>query len=59
MLLFVSAASAQPKAPSTGKRSSISPTLLAKAKAGDTGAQYRLERSRCGGGRLRVHLTNI
>jgi TPR repeat protein len=44
MLPFVSAAPAQPKAHSTDKRSSISHTLLAEAKAGDAGAQYRLGR---------------
>ena len=42
MLLFASAASAQPKAPLTGEKKGISRALLAKAKAGDAEAQYQL-----------------
>lgn len=44
MLLFAFVASAQHKAPSAEKRNGISPDLLAKAKAGDAGAQYQLGR---------------
>jgi len=56
MLVFVAAASAQPKALSINKMNGISHGLLAKAKAGDTGAQYRLGRMYyMGEGVLRDH----